>query len=55
MKIIKIGAIWCPACIITGNALKKLQKEHEKAMEAIRAFTKEAKGLENAIDSLQGK
>ena len=29
MKIIKIGAIWCPACIITGNALKRLQKEYD--------------------------
>ena len=29
MKIIKIGAIWCPACIITGNALRKLQKEYD--------------------------
>lgn len=35
--------------------LKKLQKEHEKAMEAIRAFNKEAKGLEKSIDSLLGK
>lgn len=35
--------------------LKKLQKEHEKAMEAINAFNKEAKGLEKTLDSLLGK
>ena len=29
MKIIKIGALWCPACIIKGNALRKLQKEYD--------------------------
>ncbi len=29
MKIIKIGALWCRACIITGNELKKLKKEYD--------------------------
>lgn len=29
MKIIKIGAVWCPACIITGNRLEKLKETHD--------------------------
>lgn len=28
MKIIKIGALWCPACIITNNALDKINKNY---------------------------
>lgn len=29
MKIIKIGAVWCPACIITGNRLEKLKEKYD--------------------------
>ena len=29
MTVIKIGALWCPACILTGNALKKLNEEYD--------------------------
>ena len=29
MKIIKIGALWCSACLITNNALNKLVKEND--------------------------
>ncbi len=29
MKIIKIGALWCPACLITNNAIEKILKEDE--------------------------
>ncbi len=28
MKIIKIGALWCPACLITNNSLKKIKEEY---------------------------
>ncbi len=28
MKIIKIGALWCGACLITNKAWKKLQEEY---------------------------
>lgn len=28
MKIIKIGALWCSACLITNNALDKYIKEN---------------------------
>ena len=35
MKIIKISAIWCPACIITNNALNKLKKEYEFDLEEV--------------------
>lgn len=28
MKIIKVGAIWCPACLITNNSLTKVLKEY---------------------------
>lgn len=28
MKIIKIGALWCPACLITNNALDKINKNY---------------------------
>ncbi len=27
MKIIKIGALWCPACLIVNKALKKIDVE----------------------------
>ena len=29
MKIIKIGALWCSACLITNNALSKIVNEHD--------------------------
>lgn len=29
MKIIKIGALWCPACLITNNALDKINKNYD--------------------------
>lgn len=29
MKIIKIGALWCSACLITNNALDKYIKENK--------------------------
>ena len=29
MKIIKISAMWCGACLITNKAWKKLQEEYE--------------------------
>ena len=29
MKIIKIGALWCSACLVTNNALDKYIKENE--------------------------
>lgn len=29
MKIVKIGAMWCPACIITNQNLKKLLKKYD--------------------------
>ena len=28
MKIIKIGAMWCPACLITNRALEKIKKDY---------------------------
>lgn len=28
MKIIKIGALWCPACLITNKAIKKISLEY---------------------------
>ena len=28
MKIVKIGALWCPACLITNNALDKINKNY---------------------------
>ena len=28
MEIIKIGALWCPACLITNNALDKINKNY---------------------------
>ena len=29
MKIIKIGAMWCPACLIMNKRLKEIEKEYE--------------------------
>lgn len=37
------------------NILQKLEEEHKKAMEAIEAFNKEAKGLTNTINKTLGK
>ena len=28
MKIFKIGALWCPACLITNNAIDKINKNY---------------------------
>lgn len=28
MEIIKIGALWCPACLITNNSLSKVMKKY---------------------------
>ena len=33
MKIVKIGALWCPACLITNNALDKIKKEYDIEIE----------------------
>ena len=33
MKIIKIGALWCPACLITNNALDKISKNYNIEIE----------------------
>lgn len=35
MKIIKISALWCPACIITGNALNKLEENYNFDLEEL--------------------
>lgn len=37
------------------DELKKLESEHRKAMEAINAFNKEAKGLRNTIKGITGR
>ena len=37
------------------NILQKLEEEHKKAMAAIEAFNKEAKGLNNTINKTLGK
>jgi len=29
MKIIKIGAIWCPGCLVMKKVLKNIKKENE--------------------------
>ena len=29
LRIIKIGALWCSACLVTNNALSKIIKEHD--------------------------
>ncbi len=28
MEIIKIGALWCPACLITNNSLSKVMEKY---------------------------
>lgn len=33
MKIVKIGALWCPACLITNNALDKINKNYSIDIE----------------------
>lgn len=35
MKIIKIGALWCPACIITNNSLNKLKEKYNLDIEEL--------------------
>lgn len=40
---------------MTPEELKKLQEEHDKAIEALNAFNKEAKGLENTINQITGR
>ena len=30
MKIIKVGAMWCPACIVTNKYWKEIKKEYEE-------------------------
>lgn len=37
------------------DELKKLEAEQKKAMEALNAFNKEAKGLENTINKTLGR
>lgn len=40
---------------MTPEELKKLEESHKKAMEAIEAFNKEARGLNNTINDILGK
>jgi len=35
MKIIKVGALWCPACIITNNSLNKLKDKYNFKLEEL--------------------
>ena len=35
MKIIKISALWCPACIITNNAFNKLKNNYNFELEEL--------------------
>ena len=35
MKIIKVGALWCPACIITNNSLNKLKDKYSFELEEL--------------------
>ena len=35
MKIIKIGAMWCPACLIVNNHLNKLVEKYNIEIENI--------------------
>ena len=35
MKIVKIGALWCPACLIVNNSLDKLKKVYDIEIENI--------------------
>ena len=38
MKIIKIGALWCPACLITNNALDKINKNYDFDEEEVKKY-----------------
>lgn len=29
MKIIKVGAVWCPSCIVTNKFWKEIKKEYQ--------------------------
>lgn len=40
---------------MTPEEMKKLEEAHKKAMEAMEAFNKEAKGLNNTISGITGK
>lgn len=40
---------------MTPEEMKKLEEEQKKAMEALNAFNKEAKGLENTINKTLGR
>ena len=35
MKIIKIGAMWCPACLITNNHLEKIKENYDIEIESL--------------------
>lgn len=35
MKIIKVGALWCPACIITNNSLNRLKDKYNFDLEEL--------------------
>lgn len=35
MKIVKIGAMWCPACLITNNELEKITKNYNIDIESL--------------------
>lgn len=35
MKIIKIGALWCPACLITNNALDKIHEKYNIEIQSL--------------------
>lgn len=35
MKIIKIGAMWCPACLITNKHLDKIKEEYNIEIESL--------------------
>lgn len=40
---------------MTPEEMKKLEEAQKKAMEALNAFNKEAKGLENTINNTLGR
>ena len=35
MKIIKIGAMWCPACLITNNNLDKIKEKYNIDIDSL--------------------
>ena len=37
MKIIKISALWCPACLITNKAIDKIKEEQNIEVENLDA------------------